>query len=203
MNGDKKIEITLDNSFEDVVKYDEEGYVLSFSSDQGKFLKLETGQVEKLSRGNRAAYATSYMLWNEAKEVSTNPPTEGLSIRPQFATARTRLKIHFVSPEAEKAFRAKWHEVWKRPDELHMAQSEGYSVVTEEDGVVSFGGGSRNLHVLGGGNTDELVLMKCPLEAYKTRIEYVSEISKRRDGAIDNKIEETARRSGAKVVKTR
>jgi hypothetical protein len=152
---DKKIEITQDNSFDEVVKYDEEGYLLAFSPDS--FLELGSDELRQLKKINRDRYAVYKEIAQDAKK--RNPKDE--KVLEDFQVASTAglaaRRLEVKGKDENFAYR------WERPDMVEDRRDEGWEVVTK--GVSTLRNQkSKGIHRIGAQGQEELVLISIPKE---------------------------------------
>ena len=173
-NSMKKYTVSLDTTEEDVIKYDKSGAVLFFESEPGKFKKLPESVLTELSRKSLLSYIEAERSNKREGEKQAKAPTPGFTVGGNLATAMDRLKIE-QTPESK----AKWHVVWKRPDEAPYLLTQGYSYVTENDGVKTYSSilSGPGHYVVGAGGREELVLLKCSVELFKEILRRNSELS--------------------------
>lgn len=187
----KKISITVDTSFEDILQFDENGENLTF--DYVNFKKLTDEEIEQLSRTAKTSYFVGYGMYLREKEIQSSPPTEGLNITGQYASATSRLDVIYPP-----GWKDKFHPVWKRADEVNSATRSGYvrvGTTGEDAGVQSF---SPN-HTVGTSRETELVLMKEPVEQNEKRVSVPQNASKSRVDNYEEGTKEAIREAGGLV----
>lgn len=169
--GGGRVEITLDNTPDEALQYDQEGRILDFSDDVEKFLYLSHDVVQGLGADNRQRYLLAYASWKYATDHADEDLPSGLSISGRFATATARLSVN-QSPQFQKAYSL----AWRRSDEVQGALQEGYSLVKPGE-VSSFGKTPSGMHRVGAGGETELVLMKMPRGMWEQRQRAIGEKS--------------------------
>lgn len=153
-NVSKTIEISIDNSPEDVIKYNNDGVKLLFAHEKGRFLRLPSEVARDLSHDNKQRYFVSKGMHEETLSFDHYDQRK-FPPRPGFATATDRLEVRNQDPSK--------HYCWKRPDELRQAQMEGYRVANDPS-LDTFGSETGTSRTVGEQGQDELVLMEIPNE---------------------------------------
>lgn len=199
--------VTIDNTVEDVLKLDKEGYELSFDLD--RFLKLDDETVEKLGRKNFANYciAENQLSQRELKEKRRPEPDyvrdwKNGSLDLGGGNARNRMR---------KALRKRpgWHGCLKAPDEVEDAKVAGYRLIRdlskEQEKQVKEGKKKREYFfgkedgpVVKLGQEDKPELIAMEIEEYKwlDHLAAVGWKSKGRFERIPQEYAEKARRAG-------
>lgn len=182
---EEKITITLDNTIEDIVKYQEEGKEIFFEDDADTFIELSMEDQAKLNALNRTKYTLACGIRYQKLNLSgINDSKKIIKPRPGFASATARLEVRGKKPGK--------HYSWKRPDELQAAEHEGTRVCRDPD-VITFGGvdeNGRSIHGSGvktvsANGVTELILCETPAEVHNARMESIAELSVRRNKAVD------------------
>ena len=167
---DPRVNISVDQTFEDVLGFDEKGKLLVFDHEPGRFLELSEKQVSQLSYHNKGAYFVSKEMFRGAVAEAEPDFLKGLSIM-QGASPTARLGV--------KGLRPGMHGCWKRDDEVAGCLREGYTVV-QGDEVETFASRVGSAHTLGAKGNVEMVLMEIPQAAYMARIKAAEQVSQRR-----------------------
>lgn len=184
--------ITVDNTPEEVLSYNKEGYLLSFEDEPGKFLVLESKVLAELSDRNRTSYMLSEGFHARRVREARNPEefaTPGLKVNPRLATATDRLRVEGGDPDK--------HYCWKRPDELQQAAYDGYQIARGEN-LKTFMGKGKMTHKVGAMGQDELVLMEVPQELHEARMKMNEDKSKSRIASVEKNAIEEMRSGGGR-----
>lgn len=184
----KRAGVGLDMSGEDVIHLDEEGYLLSFDPDPGQFVELGEETVRGLSFENRVAYGVAQALWKKLSKEQAGPRSSGIEVLPPMAASATRRL------EVSGRDDARWHYCWKRPDELHSAGLEGYTMAGDE--VDTFAGKVGTTHTIGAFGRPECYLMRIPKEKFEAIERAAGEESRRRIDAQADSAKEKIREQG-------
>jgi hypothetical protein len=185
-----RVDVTLDTTEEDVLKYNEEGKNLFFDGDLDSFKVLSDNTIDQLSYINRQRYFSSYGEYKYNLEHKDEENiTSRIQVSPRYATATGRLEVHGKDP--------RFHYCWKRPDELRQAKYEGYEVA-DDDALDTFQGKDKvsSLHKVGAYGDDELVLTKIPQELFDERQRAIQEKSTKRIKAVEDTAKDEMRRAG-------
>ena len=189
--------VSIDTSYEDVVKSDQEGLRIDFVTDGDSFPKFTKDQLDDLSKFARATYFLCKQEYDRTQVRKGSEPTPGLKISPRLVSASDKLDVRY--PEG---WRDKWHPVFKRADEAFAAQANGYEFVNvekeEDSGIQAFGAGKNTAGsvVVGDAAHDELILMKEPVAQNDERVRLVGEKSRIRKDGVDARTIDDIRRSG-------
>lgn len=149
-----KIVVSLDNSVEQVLKWDREGYRLIFAVEKGAFLDLDEVDMRALGKVNRMAYGFSKEMFETAAyEDPMIDLMQDFSIGFNSGTASDRLKIKNKDPN--------FTYYWPRPEDVGKYQDMGYAVVQGSNEKTMRTRG-RGIHYIGKKGEEELILMKTP-----------------------------------------
>lgn len=184
--------ITVDNTIEEVLSYNKEGYLLSFEDEPGKFLVLESKVLAALTDRNRTSYMLSEGFHARRVREARDPEsfaTPGLKVNPRLATATDRLRVEGGDPNK--------HYCWKRPDELQQAAYDGYQIARGEN-LKTFMGKGDVTHKVGAMGQDELVLMEVPKELHEARMKANESKSQSRIAAVEKNAIEEMRQGGGR-----
>ena len=184
-----KRNISVDQTFDEVIASDQKGDLLIFEHEPGKFLKLTQEQVDSLSLHNRAVYMLSKDMYEKELRLAEVPEfMRGIEVN-QYARPSQRLNVEGKDPNT--------HYVWKRPDEFREALRDGYKAV-QGDTVETYASRVGSSHVIGEQGHEELVLMQIPKDRYMARLRAVEEISQRRvKGAEATALDDMRRKGGS------
>ncbi len=186
-------EISLDNSVEDVLQWNEEGFRLRF--DYRRMLILPDEAVSELYKENRTDYKFAHDLWKEVerqkKEGSRKDPNDPrIEVLGGSASGRVRIEgkqegMHYSAQRAEDVF---------------SLMRQGYQVCDSSD-PATFGdgtaGGVKCTHARNGDK--ELVLVKIPKERYEAHLKAVGEASRKRCRATRDPLKSEGKRQGIKT----
>lgn len=188
---EKTVNITIDISPDDVIKYDNDGVKLTFAHERGAFLRLPSDVVRGLSYENKQRYFISKGMYEESLNFD-HYDKRNAPIRAGFATATDRLKVENGDPSK--------HYCWKRPDELRQAQMEGYRVV-HDDSIGTFNSDPGTSHTVGMNGIDELVLMEIPkAQRDQQRAANREKDKRRREGVESSTIDDISRSGGKPFI---
>ena len=106
----KRVFISIDKTFEDVIQYQHEGYSLFFADGEGELLELTPEQVKELNPYNREKYRVAVEIVNKTLDL-TSVKTSHMKFKPKasFASATNRLRVENKKPGL--------HYAWKRQDD--------------------------------------------------------------------------------------
>lgn len=198
INPTKRVDLTIDNTIEDIVKYQDKGYELFFVDSDEKFLQLSEDEVKELNLFNKQKYNIACGIrYRTLRLDEIKHAHKVFKPRAGFASATDRLEIRGGDPSM--------HRFWKRPDELQKVAYEGGRVCkdpsvitfggTDEDGRSATGGTS---HTVSADGIDELVLCETPKERNIARRKAVEAKSQNRNRAVDESAKnEIAKLGGA------
>jgi hypothetical protein len=117
--------VSVDNTPEEVLKLDKEGYELAFDLD--RFLSLDDDVVEELSRKNYANYcvAENQIAQRELSKTKRRDPNyvQDWELGILGGNAKNRMEKALVGVKKG------WHGCLKAPDEVDEALSNGYKFV--------------------------------------------------------------------------
>ena len=156
----KNITITLDNSFEDVLKYDSDGYLMIFDDVPGRFMRLADKQFRELSPVNKGAYAVAKLGHDDAVKQRDNPTFLKYGDTSQYANPVDQLTVGGKDPGMAYS--------WKRPDQLRRVAMQGWKV-DQDEGVDTFKRDASSVHTVGAADRGdaELILHKMPRDKYE------------------------------------
>lgn len=154
----KEIEITIDNTFDEVLRYDAEGARIFFACEKGRFLALSEAQVEKLSSWTRRVYsvmkAQNAIL--EAEDPEIVEINRRLTVDQIAGSAQQKLDVRFKEQKRAEEF-----EIYHfRPDNVATAEAKGWVPVKASE-VKTLLPNSSSVGVRHNG-VDELVAFKRP-----------------------------------------
>lgn len=170
----ERIFISLDDSIEKIVSLDKEGVDLFFEDDPGRFRELPEKVLDDLYKKNRERYRASWEINKRRVREEEHPEefkTPGITIKPQFATARERLRVEGKKPG--------FHYVWKAPHELTSSARMGYRIA-KHPGLKTFGNEGEETHKVSAFGEDELILAETTQENYDNILKYHSDKSQKR-----------------------
>lgn len=159
---EKKINITEDNTLEEVLKYDNEGYLLVFDPDS--FMELSGNDLRSLRKINRDRYSVYKEIAEDAKKRVPRDEKilDEFQVAASAGLAARRLEVKGKDPKF--AYR------WERPDMVEDRRDEGWNVVN--DGVSTLRNQSgKGIHRIGAQGQEELVLIAIPKEKLAVRQE--------------------------------
>jgi hypothetical protein len=191
--NDKITEISLDNTVEEVLKWNEDGVRLRF--DYKRFLLLPEDAERALYKENAQDYGFAKGLWKEIerqkKEGSRKDPDDP-RIEVLGGSASGRMAIRNKDPNM--------HYSPQRAEDVYGLLSQGYQVCDSSD-PASFGdgaaGGVKCTHKRDG--SKELVLLKIPKERYQRHLKAVGEESRARVRAPRDSFKVEGKKQGIKT----
>ena len=184
----KDIFISIDNTLEDIVKYQDEGSTLFFKDSKDEFKELSDVDVRELNAHNKQKYNLAKSIrYNTLRLDEVKDANKFFVPRTGFASATDRLEIRGGDPSM--------HQFWKRPDELQKVIYEG-GRVCKDPNVVTFGGTDTNGRSLSGSSTHtveangevELVLCETSKESNNARTRAIEAKSQNRNKAVDEAV---------------
>lgn len=159
----KKIRVSVDTPLSDVLRYDQEGAILSFDVSDGRFLSLDEETIRKLSQVNRTRYdVAADMAEDLAEDNEDESLFLGISIGEDQGQAQARLDVEGLPEDMMPR--------WERPDRLDDRLREGYKIVKRK-GVktLSNPNGNPTLHTITRNGQTELLLIAKPKELAKQK----------------------------------
>ena len=168
----KKVLIDATTSPEDVLNYNDEGYVIVWDPDD--FQELKPTVLSKLRKENKDRYRAMRAL---AKEVKDRPATDdevAASIQVTASAGRAETKMDIKNRKKDMSYR------WERPDMVDVRLEQGYRFARD---VKTLHGSDRDgVHRISAHGQDELIAMEIPKSKLKALRE---ERLRRRQRAID------------------
>ena len=185
----KRAFISIDNTYESVIQYQDEGYSIFFADGEGELLTLTEDQIKGLNLYNREKYRTAVAITNKTLDL-TSVKESHMKFKPKasYASATNRLKVENQKPGM--------HYAWKRQDELQQVIYDG-GRVCQDPAVTTFGdfdiqgkpvGEKDSTHYIQADGVIEQVLTETPEEIYKIKRDAIDDLSVRRNNAVDNTI---------------
>ena len=183
----KRVVISIDKTFEDVIQYQQEGYSLFFADGEGELLELTPEQIQELNPYNREKYRIADAIVHKKLDL-TSVKTSHMKFKPKamHASATNRLRVENKKPGK--------HYAWKRQDELQQVIYDGGRVCQDPD-VVTFGAFNElgkpiqekdSTHYVQADGEIELVLTETPDEINQLRRDAIDERSVRQNAAVEN-----------------
>jgi len=187
-NNPKRINLTIDNTIEDIVKYQEEGVEIFFPDSDEEFIQLSEEEIKELNLFNKQKYNIACgVKYRTLRLDDVKHAHKVFKPRAGFASATDRLEIRGGDPSM--------HRFWKRPDELQKMNYEG-GRVCKDPTVETFGGtdeyGKSNagssVHKVSANGVDELILCETPKERNIARRKAIESKSQNRNKAVDEAV---------------
>jgi len=187
-NSSKRVNLTIDNTIEDIVKYQNEGCEIFFPDSDDEFLQLSEEEIKELNLFNKQKYNIACgVRYRTLRLDDIKHAHKVFKPRAGFASATDRLEIRGGDPSM--------HRFWKRPDELQKVVYEG-GRVCKDPSVTTFGGTDENgrsttggtTHTVSADGTDELVLCETPKERNIARRKAIEAKSQSRNKAVDEAV---------------
>ena len=183
----KRVFISIDKTFEDVIQYQSEGFSIFFPDGEGELLELNTEQRKKLNPYNAEKYRIAEAITNNSLDLSSIK-TSHMKFKPKaaYSSATNRLRVENKNP--------RFHYAWKRQDELQQVIYEGGRICTDPK-VKTFGsfdehgeavGEKNSTHYVKANGEIELVLTETPIEVYQANRDAIDAKSVRQNEAVDN-----------------
>lgn len=180
----KNKHISVDMEYDDVIKFDKEGYNLRFSDEEGKFKKLPAAILKQLSPESQGNYNVANAL---RMGIDVGMLDHGYDVTP--GSAKDRMEV--FNRKAGKDY------YWSRTDRVDKWKQEGWKVCVDND-VSTMNGDSGSIKTIGGERRPEMVLM----EIDKPRLAATKARKNQRRQQIINKTKESfkedVRRLGGK-----
>jgi hypothetical protein len=195
-----KIKIDNEIKDEDVLLKDKEGFQLVFDIDPKKFKKLPKTIENQLSINNKKAYWVAFgAMQNEEERADDmkDPPFKAFSIKPEYAMATDQLYVEFKDAASNEKYKA----VWRRPDEIGKISRFGWRPVYVKELSSYFNSDKTGRAIVGTSDHVELYLMKVEKEVYEAAKEHSRELSRIRDGAVEENAIDEIEKLGIKAVK--
>lgn len=194
----KKVFVDVDNSFEDVIEYLNDGADVYFDDAKGRLIQLTPEEVKELPYNVKGRYRMARSISSDSLRFE-NPDgfrEQRLKANPRYASATNRLKIENGNPAM--------HYAYLRSDEIGQALGNGYQVVDGNDVVETFGENTDGTRTVSSGGVDELILMKIPEDDFQGHLKAVEDVSKKRKSAIEKTtLNEMAKDGGIPFVPER
>jgi len=191
----RNIIITVDNSIEDVVRFDTEGHNVAFDDSLGKFLDIPDEVLKGLSAMTQTRYLVSYRSYTKLKEREAHPErfaTPGIEVSPRLASATSRLEVRGKDPNKDY--------VWKRTDELQTSAYEGWKVSSDPN-LQTFGGEAGSSRQIAAAGKTEMVLMEAPKGTSLALQRAAAEKSRKRSDGVERSTADDMKRSGGMPFK--
>lgn len=155
----KKLWVSVDNTLEEVVEWNEGGATLLFSHEPGRFLELDPNI---LSKTNKDRYLVSKMMNEEA--VVDKDPVGDIMSRIDFDIQGMKALDKMKVPKSPD-----WVYGWRDAATLPKAISQGWQVVSNEATVVNPKGKGES-HLVGKNQKTEQVMVKIRRDRYQENI---------------------------------
>jgi len=191
-----KVEITVDNTEEEILSFEKEDREITFDPDVEKFKLLPEKVIRELGYYNARNYWISYSIYLEGKKeqsgqkVIASPELRVVS-QPYNARAAKRFEVRNKDPNKE------YH--WIRPDEVDESGYLGWMPCTDPN-VITFGYKGSGQHVIispSAPGTIEQLLVEIPKDLYKQNVERPhKESNQKQKEAVDGNLEEDVAKSG-------
>lgn len=159
MEDKKSVFVTIDNTIEDVLKYDSEGKEVFFKDDLYAFIKLSSEDYEKLPKKLKTRYNTSKKTHAiREEEAEEDALIQEIELGTRAPNAIGQLEILNKDPNLDYYLAAK--------NKVAQKRLKGFRI--DKSGATCFGVTPTN-GVTFVGYSDELVLMSRPKELAKKR----------------------------------
>lgn len=155
MTKDKKVTVSSDTTFEDVLRYDTEGALLVWDSED--FEPLSDEEVRQLRKANRDRYVIFKEIAEDlaSADKKDKKVSEDFSVGVSAGLAARRLEVK--GKDESLSYR------WERPDMVEDRKDEGWDYVKEGVSTLRNQNG-KGIHRIGAQGQEELVLMAIPKE---------------------------------------
>ncbi len=185
----KRTVISIDNTYESMIQYQDEGYSIFFADGKGELISLTPEQRKTLNPYNAEKYRVAEAIVNETLDL-TSIKTSHMKFKPKatFSSATNRLRVENQNP--------RYHYAWKREDELQQVFYEG-GRICQDPNIKTFGtfdehgvalGEKDSTHYVKANGEIELVLTETPIEIYQAQRDAIDAKSVRRNEAVDNTV---------------
>jgi hypothetical protein len=183
----KRVIISIDNTIENVIQYQNKGYSIFFSDEDNQFLKLTTEEMKKLNPYNAEKYRVAKAIVEKTLDLSSIK-TSHMKFKPKatYASATNRLRVENKKPHL--------HYAWKRQDELQQVIYDGGRVCLDPE-IRTFGSFDEtgksikekdSTHYVMADGVIELVLTETPIEIYQARRDAIDARSVRNNEAVES-----------------
>lgn len=153
-----EVEITSANTFEEVLKYDQEGKRLLFACEKGQFLELTDEETRQLSAFTKVVYSTM-RAQNKLAEAEDDDWAEvkaNLKIGETRGSARARMQVTSLDKGATGDLETRTF----RPDNVANGEAKGWKIASKKRWSMP---GSQEGHIgIRNHGEDELILMERP-----------------------------------------
>lgn len=190
----KVVEISVDNTEEEVLKFNEDDNVnVTFASEIGKFKELPEKVVSKLYSQATKAYWVSWTLHRAAvqQEKDGGPAKTKVIAQPVAARATNRIHVGNKNP--------KMHYEWMLPQQIAEMGYKGWRHC-EDPNVDTFAHPAAGVHKMASPSepgVDEQLLMEIPQELFAKYEEQRKEKNKgQRESSPEAKFKDEALKSG-------
>lgn len=185
----KKVTVFTDTSWEDILRADEDGALLVFSTREGMVPTLDEEQLKQLSKVNRDRYyIVKESFEDEESETDQIQRLIEVAERQDFGSARARLAIE------NKDSRFKYN--WLAPHDWQWGQKSGY-IVVQNGREKTTAQRSDGKHVITNGRGDiELMLFKAPVEVGEIERKRQRDEYDRQNKVGEQDLKEAAREEG-------
>lgn len=175
-NKSKNPIIDIDTKISTMVKYDQEGKMLTFNTDPDRFKELDKEVLKELSHENRMRYAQAKEIYKVLLEEEKEDQSwkDEINIDEQYASPTKRLEVKNPS---------KGYRYYKaNPGNIGQYEQLGYHIAPDSDKASIGMSGSKKIGTLG---RDELVLMRTTEENYQKIQEEKKQKREKRKGAAE------------------
>jgi hypothetical protein len=191
-NMPKKVKISIDKTFEEVLTYDNEGYLIEFEATDGVFPHYTADEYRQLSYLTKGRYDACWEAFKIDEQAKRYEYLERLGFNPIGGNASSRLHI-----EGEKPNMAYW---WERPDEMPNRIRDGWEVCSDPD-VKTLQTDSTGVHIIANSEVPELILLHRPRALSEVERKARAEKSNKKLAALDDQYYNDLKKSGVRAIR--
>lgn len=156
-----KVDISIDNSVDQVLQYDKEGAFLVFGVG-ARFIELPEEVVQKLGFGNMQSYRYAKLTQKEWKEQEKQKDLAGVQGFADFVSPDRKLRLDPGADGFDGNDDPNWHYYWAGAWEVGDRIGQGYEYAPAGSRVTFAGTASDGKLRISFMGKDELVLMRIP-----------------------------------------
>lgn len=188
--------VTVDDTFEKIVELDTQKKRLRFDPTPGRFHKLSSEEVSKLSAMSKFAYDVARDENRDLQDAQRAEEEDLLELVRVGATmGRATHRLHIDGQQKGQVYR------WIRPDEQNefLARNRGWVIVKDGPERTLQNETGRGAHIIGTKGSEELILVKRSEAVHKAEKQALKErkLSARR--LADERYKEDIERAGVKA----
>lgn len=171
--------ISVDTSISDMLKYDSEGYLLSFDTSPEGFKNLSDDVIKELSFDNKIRYRYAKEFYQKEKGEEMEEWKDRIVVTEQYASPLERTTVKNGDPNKSYYL--------STPEKISKHEAEGYRIVGDNDKASIGLSGKKTIGTLG---REELILMETSKENATRLKEERRKKNEWRKGNIEGSIHE-------------